>query len=360
METTDGLSREKVYGAAEPGEAHAVGLYDDYPLVDPVMFQVLANGLVSTCREMGTTMMRTAYSPIFVDGLDFSCGILDAQAEMVAQAEYCPSHLNSMAYAAAWAIMEIGIENLVPGDVILHNDPYRGGTHLNDFNVMKPVFHEGEFIAIACNRAHQIDVGGRALAGFPGDADEIFQEGVICPPVRWYKGGVEETDVLDMLLANVRQPYIQIGDFAAQLASCITAERRLEDFFRRYGSAALIQCFGALQDYSERRMRAEIAAMPDGVYEFDDYADDHRSDPSVGADRHCRRRDRGRLLQEQRPGRRPDERDLRDYQLRRLQRAPAGLRPSYPCQQRRPPALDDRRPTELGRQRRAPTADDGR
>lgn len=274
MEAKEALAKEKVYGAEGADEARAAGLYERYPLVDPVMFQVVANGLVSTCREMGTTMMRTAYSPIFVDGLDFSCGILDARAEMVAQAEYCPSHLNSMAYAAAWAIMEIGVEHLEPGDVILHNDPYRGGTHLNDFNVMKPVFDDGEFVAIACNRAHQIDVGGRALAGFPGDADEIFQEGVTCPPERWYKGGVEDTDVLDMLLANVRQPYIQVGDFAAQLASCVTAERRLQEFCVRYGSAALLECFEALQDYSERRMRAEIEAMPDGVFQFDDFADD--------------------------------------------------------------------------------------
>src|SRR5260370_11222704 len=220
------VSKDKVFGVDREGVSPLLGKYN---LIDPIMFQVIGNGLVSICREMGTTMMRTAYSPIFVDGLDFSCGILDADSQMVAQAEYCPVHLNSMAYAGAWAMMELGYENVVPGDVIMHNDPYRGGTHLNDFNVMKPVFHDGELVAIACNRAHQIDIGGRARAGFPGDANEIYQEGINYPPVRWYKGNVEDKDVFNILLENVRQPYIQMGDFTPQLASVITAEPRIQE-----------------------------------------------------------------------------------------------------------------------------------
>ncbi len=270
------VTKDKVFGVDREGVSPLLGKYN---LIDPIMFQVIGNGLVSICREMGTTMMRTAYSPIFVDGLDFSCGILDADSQMVAQAEYCPVHLNSMAYAGAWAMMELGYENVVPGDVIMHNDPYRGGTHLNDFNVMKPVFHDGELVAIACNRAHQIDIGGRARAGFPGDANEIYQEGINYPPVRWFKGNVEDKDVFNILLENVRQPYIQMGDFTAQLASCITAERRIQEFCKRYGVHAVKQCFAALKDYSERRMRAEIAAMPDGEYEFTDFADDDGINP---------------------------------------------------------------------------------
>lgn len=265
-----GLEKEKVFVVDREGVRP---LLNEYKHIDPIMFQVISNGLISICREMGTTMMRTAYSPIFVDGLDFSCGILDGNAKMAAQAEYCPVHLNSMAYAGAWAMMEVGYENVGPGDVFMHNDPYRGGTHLNDFNVMKPVFYDGELLAIACNRAHQVDIGGRARAGFPGDANEIYQEGLNFPPVRWYKAGVEQRDIFNILLENVRQPYIQMGDFTAQLASCITAERRIQAFCVRYGVEAVKECFAALQDYSERRMRAAISEMPDGVYEFTDFAD---------------------------------------------------------------------------------------
>jgi N-methylhydantoinase B/oxoprolinase/acetone carboxylase alpha subunit len=245
-----------------------------YRLIDPVMFQVIGDGLVSICREMGTTMCRTAYSPIFVDGLDFSCGILDARGEMIAQAEYCPVHLNSMGYSAAWAITEIGIENLDPGDVILHNDPYRGGTHLNDVNCIKPLFVEGTVVAIGVNRAHHIDLGGKARAGFAGDATDLFTEGLIIPPVKWWRKGREDPDIGQLIYRNVRQPYVQKGDFSAQVASCITAERRLQGLCEKYGSDAVLECFEALKDYAERRMRAEIAAMPDGSFSFSDFADD--------------------------------------------------------------------------------------
>ena len=255
-------------------QAPASDFFDRYSLIDPVMFQVMGEGLVSICREMGTTMCRTAYSPIFVDGLDFSCGILDARGEMIAQAEFCPVHLNSMGYSAAWAIAEIGVENLEPGDVILHNDPYRGGTHLNDVNCIRPLFVGDELLGIAVNRAHHIDLGGKARAGFAGDATDLFTEGLIIPPVKWWRRGKEDADIGEMVYRNVRQPYVQRGDFSAQVASCVTAERRLQTLCERYGIPAVLECFDALKDYAERRMRAEIEAMPDGVYNFCDFADD--------------------------------------------------------------------------------------
>jgi N-methylhydantoinase B/oxoprolinase/acetone carboxylase alpha subunit len=248
-------------------------LLEEYAHLDAVTFRVVGSALVSACREMGVTMMRTAYSPIFVDGMDFSCGILDAQGEMVAQGEFCPVHLNSMAYSAQWALLERGAEHVRPGDVLIHNDPYRGGTHLNDFNVMKPVFVDDELVAIACNRAHQIDMGGKARAGFAGDATEVFQEGIRVPPVKWYDGGVEVVDVLDFLLANVRQPQIQRGDLSAQLASCVTAERRIVELCRRYGTNTVLDCFAASKDYSERLVRASIATLPDGTWSFGDRMD---------------------------------------------------------------------------------------
>lgn len=246
---------------------------EDYEHLDPVTFQVIGKALVAICREMGITMVRTAYSPIFVDGLDFSCGLLDAQSEMVAQGDYCPVHLNSMSYTSRWAIIEKGVENISDGDVLIHNDPYRGGTHLNDINVMKPVFHEGRLLAITCNRAHHIDVGGKARGGFAGDATEIFQEGIRVPPIKWFDAGVEREDVLDLYTANVRQPDVVLGDLAAQLASCITGERRILALCERYGGEAVRECFVALKEYSERRMRAALQAMPDGERDFGIYMD---------------------------------------------------------------------------------------
>jgi N-methylhydantoinase B/oxoprolinase/acetone carboxylase alpha subunit len=249
-------------------------IFERYPRLDRVMFQVIGSGLVSICREMGTTMIRTAYSPIFVDGLDFSCGILDRHGQMVAQGEYSPVHLNSMTHAASWAVMEIGIANLEPGDVILHNDPYRGGTHLNDVNCIRPIFIDDELVAIAVNRAHHIDIGGKARAGFAGDAMDLFAEGLVIPPVKWWRAGVEDEDITEIFLRNVRQPYVQRADLSAQHSSCLTAQRRLEELCRKYGTREVGDCFEALMDWAELRMRAEIEAMPDGRYSFADFADD--------------------------------------------------------------------------------------
>jgi N-methylhydantoinase B/oxoprolinase/acetone carboxylase alpha subunit len=158
--------------------------------------------------------------------------------------------------------------------VILHNDPYRGGTHLNDVNCIKPLFVDGDLLAVAVNRAHHIDLGGKARAGFAGDASDLFTEGLIIPPVKWWRDGREDLDIGEMVYRNVRQPYVQRGDFSAQVASCITAERRLQELCDRYGVPAVLECFEALKDHAERRMRAEIEAMPDGTFTFSDFADD--------------------------------------------------------------------------------------
>lgn len=249
-------------------------IFEKYPHIDPVTFQVISSGLESICREMGTTMVRTAYSPIFVDGQDFSCAILDDISELVATANYDPSHLSAMSYASEWAVMEIGYDDLKPGDVIIHNDPYRGGTHLADFTVIKPVYYKDQLLAMAVSRAHHLDVGGKSIGGFPGDATEIYAEGFRLPPVRWYKEGVEQHDIFDTLLLNVRIPWIQVGDFKAQLASAITAENRLIEFCEKYGIEAVKETMQARKDYSEKRMRAEISEIPDGKYIYEDFMDD--------------------------------------------------------------------------------------
>lgn len=243
-------------------------------VLDQVLARVLNRALESICREMGSAMIRTASSSVFVEGRDFSCALLDDRAEMVACANYDPSHLAAMALTGEYALMELGWENLREGDVIVVNDPYRGGGHLTDISVIRPVFAEGELLGLAMNRGHHIDVGGMAVAGFPGTAKSIFQEGIRIPPVKWYEGGIERRQVMDLVLLNVRFPRAQLGDFRAQLASCVTAEQRIRDLVHRYGVDVVRAAMDDAKQYSELMMRTALEAIPDGIYAFEDVMED--------------------------------------------------------------------------------------
>lgn len=242
--------------------------------LDPVLARVLGRALEAVCDEMGSAMIATAVSAVFVEGRDFSCALLDDRAELVAAANFDPSHLSAMALTGEYALIELGWENLAEGDVIVVNDPYRGGGHLPDICVIRPMFVHGELLGLAMNRGHHIDVGGMAVAGFPGTARSIFQEGVRIPPVKWFEGGVERQQVMDLLLLNVRFPREQLGDFRAQLASCITAEQRLRALVERHGIELVRAAMQETKSYSERLMRAAIAPIPDGSYRFADVMDD--------------------------------------------------------------------------------------
>jgi N-methylhydantoinase B/oxoprolinase/acetone carboxylase alpha subunit len=242
--------------------------------LDPVLARVLGRAFESVCTEMGSAMIATAVSAIFVEGRDFSCALLDDRAELVAAANYDPSHLSAMPLTAEYALIELGWETLGECDVILVNDPYRGGGHLPDICVIRPIFVEGEMVGLAMNRGHHIDIGGMSVAGFPGTARSIFQEGLRIPPVKWFEAGVEQRGAMDLVLMNVRFPREQLGDFRAQLASCLTAERRIRDLAERHGRDAVVAAMQETKDYSERLMRAAIGAIPDGSYRFRDVMDD--------------------------------------------------------------------------------------
>jgi len=184
-----------------------------------------------------------------------------------------------MKFSVEWSIGELDIENFEPGDVVLHNDPYRGGTHITDFTIIKPVFHKGELVAFSTNRAHQADVGGSTPGGFKGDATEIFQEGIRIPPVKVWERGKERDDIWKILFSNVRTPRNTKGDMRAQIASCVIGERRVLEIIEKYGLETYKQALEDIKDYSERRMRAEIKKIPDGVYESYDWLDDDGVDP---------------------------------------------------------------------------------
>ena len=160
-------ARPRTSQVAEPMETRtadidAAGLRID----DPVLLEVVRNYLISSCEEMGVAMLRTSYSTMFNEARDFSCVIFDAQGEMIGQGDFCPAHIGAIVHTVEWAIKEVGPENMAPGDVILHNDPYRGGCHLPEFMTLKPCYYEGAIVAYAANIAHLTDIGGMVPAAW--------------------------------------------------------------------------------------------------------------------------------------------------------------------------------------------------
>lgn len=243
------------------------------PVADLVTTAVVAGYLESTCREMGLSLTRNAISPIFIEGQDFSCAIVDARRELVAAANYDPSHLCSMAYAADWAAIDLGADSIGPRDVIITNDPYRGGTHLPDVTMFAPVLFDDRVIAYAVTRAHQLDVGGMAPGSVPSGARDVAAEGIRIPPLKWHVDGRENLDVVEFVLANVRLPEVQLSDFRAQAASLRTGQERLHHLCERYGADVVVDAMGRMKDQSEALMRSFIASIPDGSYSFTDYMD---------------------------------------------------------------------------------------
>jgi N-methylhydantoinase B len=241
---------------------------------DQVTLTVIDNYLTSTCRDMGVTMMTTAYSPIFNESLDFSCVIFDPGGQMLAQAEFCPSQIGTIKFTVTWTIAELGLDAFEEGDVVLHNDPYRGSGHVPEHMLLKPVFWDGQLVAFVANVAHMSEIGAKTPGGLCGDATEIFQEGLLLPPVKLKRRGEDVEDVWKIVLSNHRTPRVTYGDFRAMIGSLDLAERRVHKLIEDYGLDVVLEATGELLTVSERRMRAEIERIPDGVYAFDDAIED--------------------------------------------------------------------------------------
>jgi N-methylhydantoinase B/oxoprolinase/acetone carboxylase alpha subunit len=242
--------------------------------MDLVTLEILRSALVALTEEMGLAMGRTSHSPIFNEGRDYSCAVFDGRGEMVAQAAFDPLHLGAMPFAVEWALAELGIDRLGPGDVILANDAYRGGSHLPDFTMMAPVVVDGRIVAICANRAHQVDIGGSVPGSFYGEATEVFQEGIVVPPVLMYREGRLVDDTWRLILANVRDEESTRGDMQAMYGSLRIGERRIRELSARHGTETFAAALEEIKDYSERRMRAELEAIPDGVYRFTSFMED--------------------------------------------------------------------------------------
>jgi N-methylhydantoinase B len=223
---------------------------------DPITLEVLRNALEATAQEMGATLKLTSFSPNIKERMDASCAIFDAEAQLVAQAEHVPVHLGSMLKAVAPTVAAVG--GLDAGDVVIVNDPFVGGAHLPDITLIAPVDVGGALIGYVATRAHHSDVGGMEPGSMPGKSSEIYQEGLVIPPVRLYRKGELQGDVLRLILANVRTPAERRGDLNAQLAALRIGERRLEELAERYGTRMLVDGFDAILDYAERCMRRKI------------------------------------------------------------------------------------------------------
>jgi len=255
--------------------------------IDPITLEVMRHALMSVAEEMNANLIRTASSPNIKERRDCSCAVFDARGEMVAQAESIPVHLGAMPYSVAAAIQattggaaaERADGSLAQGDVIVLNDPYAGGAHLPDVTFVAPVFVEERVVGFVANRAHHADVGGREPGSLAGDTQEIFQEGLRIPPVRLWRRGRLQEDLLALILLNVRTPDERLGDLRAQHASCRVGIERMRAVIDRYGLGRIEAGMSAILDYSERRMRDAIEALPDGTSTFEDALDDDGVSP---------------------------------------------------------------------------------
>ena len=238
--------------------------------IDPITLEVVCEGLRAIVKEMRATIIRASFSSAIYELDDFSCALFDPNAEMVAQSDDHPGHVMPMPWSVRCA-MEDFAGDIHDGDVILLNDAYRGGTHLNDVTVLFPVFLDEELFIFPAVRAHWADVGGMTPGSYSGLSTSIYQEGVRIPPVKLYEGGRRNEGVIRLILANMRLPEERLGDLEASLGACRVAEERIGRLVSRYGRDTVLGCIAMNLDRSERRMRERIRELPDGEYVYEDY-----------------------------------------------------------------------------------------
>ena len=250
---------------------------------DPATFEIVKNSLYKIAEEMRVVLAKTAYSPLLKSAGDYSCGVFDARGEMVAQGPDLPIHLGSMPDAVRAVVARFATD-VHDGDVFVHNDPYFGGSHLPDVNVVRPAFQHGNPLGYTCLRAHWPDIGS-ATPGSYGAVTQIFGEGLRIPPLRLISRGILNVDLENLVFANVRTPDERKGDLGAQLAATLRATERLNALAQRYGSVELIGYMAQVMDYSERLMRAALMDLPDGEGSFEDFCDgDGIADDASGTD----------------------------------------------------------------------------
>ena len=246
----------------------------DIPALDPIRLEIIANGLRSIADECFVALMRSSYSTNIKERKDHSIAIMDKNGRLVVQAALTlPIHIASMG-GLMKCVLEKYREDIHVGDIFIANDPHTaGGTHLPDINYAMPIFIEGEMVAFVCNIAHHADIGGMVPGSMAGGMSEIYQEGLRIPVIRLFDKGVLQTDIMDILMLNVRVPEERRGDHNAQIASCRLGVRRFMEVVDVYSLPSVLSAFDEIISRTALRMRAAITEIPDGVYTFNDFMD---------------------------------------------------------------------------------------
>ncbi|MBS3818132.1 hydantoinase B/oxoprolinase family protein, partial [bacterium] len=236
---------------------------------DPIELEFFKNIFVSISEEMGAVLGRTALSPNIKERKDFSCALFTKKGDTLAQGSHIPVHLGAMPLSVQAALDSMHLEE---GDLVVLNDPYHGGTHLPDITCISPVFLEKRLSFLVANRAHHSDVGGMTPGSMPL-ATELFQEGLIIPPLKLVKKGKTNQPLLQFILSNVRTPDEREGDLHAQMAANNKGKQRIKEIIDKYGIKKINRYSSYIQDYTEKIMQETIKEIPDGSYEFTDYLD---------------------------------------------------------------------------------------
>jgi len=241
--------------------------------LDSFRLDILSSALTALTEEIEITLLRSAYSQVVKEAQDASCAIFTAGGRIVAQPVVIPGHLGSMKYMLAACLETHPPETLSPGDMLISNDPYRGGSHLPDIALFRPLFDGAELIAFIGCIIHYTDVGGMVPGSNPQQATELYQEGLVLPPMKLHEAGRPNEILRSLIQANVRNPHIFFGDLNAQEAAMLTGERRMAQLIRRFGGATIRGAMEQMIAVTAQKAKAEIAAMRRGSYEFEDFMD---------------------------------------------------------------------------------------
>jgi N-methylhydantoinase B len=238
--------------------------------VDPVTVEIVRSALVAITDEMKINLMRTAYNIIIYEALDYTVGLFDAEGNTVSIGLGLPMFIRGLSDAIKAKLVHYGRDGIHPGDILLTNDSYIMGSHLNHMIFTLPIFWKGELVAFASSMAHWLDIGGT----LSGTTTDIYSEGLQMPICKIYREGQPNQELVEIIRANVRFPDLAMGDFRAQVASIKTGERRVLELLERYGRETVLGSIAGLMDHSERVARESVAAIPDGVYEAESFMDD--------------------------------------------------------------------------------------
>ena len=241
--------------------------------MDPIQFEVIRSAFDAAADEMGAALRKAAYSTNIKTRADFSCALFDGKLRIIAQSFSQPVHLASMSRMVPNAIRQYGVDKIEPGDALVMNHAYRGGVHLNDIVVIAPYFGDEKLQGFVAALAHHVDIGGYAPGGYC-ISTELYQEGIILPPVKLVSRGKIVEDLFQVILANIRSPRQSAGDFRAQIASSLLGQRRMGEIIRKFGEETIETFVDELIDYTERWSRQAISELPEGEYYSECYLDD--------------------------------------------------------------------------------------